>query len=170
MDSITPARTPTWDQARTAAIARYRREGPDRAMAGKRAELDSLAARGWSFDSLATLFGGTERAEDARLTTSLPYLGARDLDTLVFGTRLPARLKIGEASDWVAFPAGFARLRVLERAEPDPGQVAARLETERRLAEARTLDAFFEGLKRRYPIAILDADLRQTQLPEIHDR
>jgi parvulin-like peptidyl-prolyl isomerase len=170
MDSVTSPRTPTWDQAREAAINRYRHEGPDRALAAKRAELDSLAARGWSFDSLATLFGGAERAEDARLTTSLPLLGARDLDTLVFGTRAPARLKIGEASDWVTFPAGLARLRVLERAEPDPTQVEARLETERRLAEARALESFFAGLKRRYPVAILDADLRDTQLPTIPDR
>jgi len=59
---------------------------------------------------------------------------------------------------------------VLERAEPDPTQVEARLETERRLAEARALESFFAGLKRRYPVVILDADLRDTQLPTIPDR
>ena len=169
VDSITPARTPAWETARSAAIARYRREAPQRALEAKRVELDSLLRAGWSFDSLGTLFGGLEHAEDAKLTTSLPFLGARNLDTLVFGTQVPAQLRIGEVSEWVTFPAGIARLRVVERAVPNPGQLAARFETERRLAGARALATFFEGLKRRYPVRILDAQLREVELPRVPD-
>ncbi len=169
VDSITAPLPPAWDAAHAAALDRYRRGASARAVEAKRAELDSMTAAGWSFDSLATLWGGFEHVEDAGLATKLPYLGTRDLDTLVFGTRVPARLKIGEASDWIVFPAGLVRLRVRERAEPNPAQLAARLEDERRRTEARQLESYFDGLKRRFPVRILDPDLKMVDLPPIPD-
>jgi hypothetical protein len=169
VDSITAPLPPAWDAARAAALDRYRRGASARAVEAKRAELDSMTAAGWSFDSLTTLWGGLEHVEDANLSTKLPYLGTRDLDTLVFGTRVPARLRIGEASDWIVFPAGLVRLRVVERAAPNPAQLAARIEDERRRTEARQLESYFAVLKRRFPVRILDPELSMVDLPPIPD-
>ena len=166
-DSIATPLRPTWEEARLRAIDRYRGSAAVRALDAKRAELDSMMSQGWSFDSLATLFGGLEQAADANLGTKLPYLGARNLDTLVFGVRVPARLKLGELSGWVAFPAGQARLRVTERADPNPAQLAARLESERRLAEARVLVTYFEDLKQRFSVRILDPEMLEVMLPPV---
>ena len=167
VDSVTAPLAPSWDAARPAALDRYRRGASARAVEAKRAELDSMSAAGWSFDSLATLWGGLEHAADANPATQLPFLGGRDLDTLVFGTRVPARLKVGQASDWVVFPGGLVRLRVVERGEPNPAQLAARIENERRREEARRLESFFAGLKQRFPVRILDANMRNVDLPPI---
>jgi parvulin-like peptidyl-prolyl isomerase len=167
LDSITAPRAPSWETARATAIDRYRRGAATRTIEAKRAELDSMMSAGWSFDSLATLWGGLEQAVDANLSTKLPFLGPRDLDTLVFGTRAPARLKLGEASDWIVFPGGLVRMRVLERAEANATQVAARVESEHRLAEARLLAGYFEQLKKRFPVRILDPEMRAVELPPI---
>ena len=167
VDSVTAPVAPVWDQARSTAIDRYRHGAADRALQAKRAEMDSMMAAGWSFDSLATLWGGLEHAVDANLATRLPYLGARDLDTLVFGTRVPARLKIGEVSDWVGFPAGLARLRVIERPEPNAAQLAARVESERQMARARVMESYFSTLKKRYPVRIIDPEMSAVILPPI---
>ncbi len=129
-----------------------------------------MMTAGWSFDSLATLWGGLEHAQDASLATKLPYLGTRDLDSLVFGTRVPAQLTIGQVSDWVVFPAGIARLRVVERAQPNPAQLAARIEGERRREEARRLEEFFLGLKQRFQVRIVDAEMRNVDLPTVPDQ
>ena len=170
VDSISAPEPPSWDAARQAALDRYRRGAAVRALEDKRAELDSMLRAGWSFDSLAALWGGLEHAVDANLGTRLPYLGGRDLDTLVFGTRVPARLKIGEVSDWVDYPGGLVRLRVVERAEPNAAQLAARIESERRREEARRLEEFFTGLKQRFAVRILDREMRNVDLPPIPDQ
>ncbi len=170
VDSVTAPQAPSWDAARTAAIDVYRRSASARAVEAKRAELDSMMTAGWSFDSLATLWGGLEHAQDASLATKLPYLGTRDLDSLVFGTRVPAQLTIGQISDWVVFPAGIARLRVVERAQPNPAQLAARIEGERRREEARRLEEFFLGLKQRFQVRIVDAEMRNVDLPTVPDQ
>jgi len=81
--------------------------------------------------------------------------------------RTPGRLKIGEDSHWIVFPAGQARLRVIERPDPNPGQLAARVESLRKLAEARALDDYFARLKQRFPVRILDAEMREVVLPPI---
>lgn len=167
VDSITAPQAPIWEAARTFALDRYRRGASMRAIDAKRAELDSMMAAGWSYDSLATLWGGLEHAVDANLSTVISTLGRRDLDTLVFGSRAPARLKIGEVSNWIEFPAGLARLRVLERAEPNPAQLAARMDSERRLAEARVLQGYFDGLKKRFSVRILDPEMRAVELPPV---
>ena len=88
-------------------------------MVAKRAELDSLEAAGWSLDSLAALRGGFERHEDVTRGTAL--LGGREqLDSLVFGRSKPPVLRPGETSPWSEFPLGMARVRLLERHDPDP--------------------------------------------------
>src|SRR5262249_28091520 len=57
VDSITAPERPTWENARAAVLQRYELEGGQRALAAKRAELDSMMAAGWTLDSLATLWG-----------------------------------------------------------------------------------------------------------------
>ena len=165
MDSVTAPVAPTWEEARSRAIERYQRGASQRALEAKRAELDSMSAQGWTLDSLAALRGGLEHATDVGIVANLPFLGPRDLDTLVF--RTPGRLKIGEDSHWIVFPARQARLRVIERPDPNPGQLAARVESLRKLAEARALDDYFARLKQRFPVRILDAEMREVVLPPI---
>lgn len=167
LDSVTAPSPPSWETARGAAIGRYRRGTAVRMTEAKRAELDSMMSAGWSFDSLATLWGGLEHAWDANLSTKLPLLGSRDLDTLVFGTRVPARLKLGDVSEWIVYPGGLVRLRVLERAQPNPAQVAARIESEQRLAEARVLAEYFDQLKKRFPVQILEPEMRAVEPPPV---
>jgi hypothetical protein len=167
VDSITAAVAPSWGEAAPRALAEYRRGAGRRVVEAKRAELDSMLAAGWSLDSLATLWGGLQHAVDLNGSAELRGMGPRDLDTLVFGTRVPARLKIGMLSDWISFPAGIARLRVLERPEPNAAQLAARMDNERRLAEARLLQGYYARLKKRYPVRILDPEMRGVELPPI---
>ena len=158
----------TWEEARSRAIQAYRDQVLQRAVVAKRAELDSLEAAGWSLDSLAALRGGFERHEDVTRGTAL--LGGREqLDSLVFGRSKPPVLRPGETSPWSEFPLGMARVRLLERHDPDPVQLATRLELERRRARESALESAYEALKRRYPVRILDDQLRATPLPQMPD-
>jgi parvulin-like peptidyl-prolyl isomerase len=167
VDSIAPPRLPTWQEARDRALARYRREGPQRAMQAKRAELDSLVAGGWSLDSLATLWGGFETSSEAMAGTELRGLGGPALlDSLVFGKGGEPVLQTGKVSEWVEFPGGLAKLRVAERLEPDPADFARRVEIRRQIVLWRNLNAYFDRIKARYPVEIHDVELRATSLPE----
>ena len=58
VDSVWPPSPPTsGEEARMRVLAEYQRGAGRRAMEAKRAELDSLAAEGWSYDSLARALG-----------------------------------------------------------------------------------------------------------------
>jgi parvulin-like peptidyl-prolyl isomerase len=166
VDSITLPAAPTWENARVSAIGRYQQGAGMRALEAKRAEMDSMITSGWSVDSLATLWGGLEQVTEARSTTPLPGLGIQDLDSLVFGRgRIPAVLQVGSMSGWIRFPLGFAQLRVTAREAPNPEQLAARIENERRLERERSLRAYYDKLRERYPVRILDAKLRAVAIP-----
>jgi hypothetical protein len=92
--------------------------------------------------------------------------GGKDLvDSLLFGARGGRALKEGETSGWLVFPSGPARMRLVARLDPNPGQLAARIENDRRLALERSLRTYYEELKDRFPVRILDTQLRDVGLP-----
>jgi len=167
VDSIVPARSRDWAQARSAAIEVYRRGASQRAVEAKRAELDSLLAGGWSLDSVATLLGGWERMSEAAPGAGLTGLGGSGVvDSLVFGTeKHPAALAIGGTSGWLDLPGGFARVRLVGRTAPDAGRVAAQAENEGRVRLEQRLAGWFDEVKKRHAVRILDPALRDTPLP-----
>lgn len=167
VDSVTPPRAPSWEDARAAALERYRRGAGMRALEAKVAELDSLLASGVSPDSVATLFGGWERVAELRPRAGLPGLGGgARVDSLVFGTAAkPAALEPGQLSGWLPFQAGRARLRVVEVDRAEPGQLQSRIAAERRNALEHNLYGYYERLKQRHPVRILDPRLREIELP-----
>ncbi len=167
VDSVVPSRAPTWGEARSQAIEHYRRDAGRRALLAKKAELDSMLAGGWSFDSLGTLWGGLEKFSEAPASSELRGLGGKAVvDSLVFGRERPPVLELGKTSDWIEFPGGYSRLRVAERLAPDPDELSRRVELRRQLVLWRKLNEYFDRLKARYPVQILDGELRATALPE----
>jgi parvulin-like peptidyl-prolyl isomerase len=171
VDTILPPRAPSWEEAREQALELYRREGDRRRMLAKRAELDSLLRAGWSLDSLATLYGGLERFGPSGPGGTLERLGGQELlDSLAFGgDGRPAVLREGEVTDWIEFPAGLAKLRLAQRIPADPIQVASRLETESWAVLEMNLRAAFDRMKQRFPVQILDPELRLVELPKLTD-
>ena len=168
VDSISAATPPRWESARGAAIAAYRAGAGERTMLAKTQELDSLLASGWTLDSLGALWGGLQRSKELAATgvrerEALPVA----LDSLVFGHKggAPA-LAPGQVSGWVRWPGGVAKVRLLERVEPTADRVRARTNELRRIALERKLLAYFEDLKRRYPVRIRDRTLAAIPLPE----
>ena len=126
-----------------------------------------MTATGWSFDSLATLWGGLERLQEAEGGSDLGAMGGGDLlDSLVFGRGGGRTLETGKVSEWIEFPGGFAKLRVTERLAPDPGTLSRRAEQRRQVVLWRNLKTYFDRLKGRYPVEILDGELRATPLLE----
>jgi hypothetical protein len=165
-DSITPARAPRWEDARESAFEAYHRDAGRRALGSKRAEMDSLLQSGWSLDSLGALWGGLEHVPQVRPGVEIAKLGgAQIVDSLVFGGLRAPALEPGQTSDWVELPKGLARIRLNERARPTASELASRMETERGMALDRALLDFFEDLKRRFPVRILDPRLRDVVLP-----
>ncbi len=164
IDSIGPPRAPDWDQAKKSALESYRRGAGRRALEAKRAELDSLAAQGWSLDSLGALWGGLERQDNLVAGRGLPGLGgASVLDSLVFGTADAAPvLSVGQESGWVDLAQGIARIRLVDRQEPAREQLLARMAADRNAAIERGLVGYFAGLEHRWPVHILDAKMRAT--------
>ncbi len=167
VDSLSAGGAPTWEDARTRAIAAYREGAGTRALTAKVAELDSMAAAGWSFDSLATLWGGASRSRELSAAgvsdkTSIPS----SLDSLVFGTETrPPALSPGQVSGWVRWPGGVARVRLAERREPPTDRLLARMDELRRILVERQMAAWFEEVKKRYPVRILDRSLAAIPLP-----
>jgi len=167
VDSIEPGRPRRWQDVRDRSMEVFRRGRSLAALAAKRAELDSMTAAGWSFDSLATLWGGPERLEEAEHGSELPGMGGRGLlDSLAFGLRGGKILETGEVSEWISLPTGVVKLRVAERLAPDPGELARRAELRRQRVLWRNLKTYFDRLKDRYPVEILDGEMRATQLQE----
>jgi hypothetical protein len=75
-------------------------------------------------------------------------------------------LEPGRASDWIEFPGGLSRLRLAERIAPDPEELDRRTERRAQLVLWRNLRDYFDALKTRYPVEILDSELRATVLLE----
>jgi parvulin-like peptidyl-prolyl isomerase len=167
IDTIIPPRALTWDEARARATDQYRRDRAEGALLAKRAELDSMAAAGWSFDSLATLWGRAERLNEGSLGDELRGMGGRArLDSLAFGGVHPPVLEVGKPTGWIEFPGGLARLKLVERLAPDAEDLDRRVEKRAQLVLWRNLRDYFDRLRSRYPVEILDGELRATALLE----
>ena len=167
VDSISPPAAPTWDEAREQALDAYRSDAGGRALEAKQAELDSLLQGGWSFDSVAVAWGGLVHADDYMAGGRLVGIGTSGrVDTLVFGTKEDDGLPPGQLSGWIPLLGGVMRLRVTELRPPDANAVTARAQNQGRVETERALSAYFEGLKKRYPVKILDRKLRDVILPQ----
>ncbi len=166
VDSLLPQRRLEWDEARSSALHVYRSHAGDRALAAKRAEMDSLMERGWSLDSLATLWGGLRKIAAATPGTTVAELGSIELsDSLLFGTPEHSGTPLGQFTSWVESPNGAFRLRVTERKPPPAAALDQAVAREMRMQFERQMFRYFEGLKQRYPVRIMDAELRRVELP-----
>ncbi len=167
VDTVTPPPTPRWGAAKARALSMWRQGAGDRGLDAKCAELDSMLASGWSLDSLAALWGGLQEEGALAPGRGLPGLGGGAvLDSLIFGSSKPPVLQPGQVTDWIKLASGVARVRLERRLPPVATQLASRMENDRRARIDRQLFAYFEGLKRRYPVRILDPVLRDVALPE----
>jgi parvulin-like peptidyl-prolyl isomerase len=169
VDSIAPPVEPSWEQARERALDAYRAGGGERAMMAKVAEMDSLSASGWSLDSLGALWGGLTRSKELSATGTDQRAGLPvALDSLVFGGKSrPPALAVGQVSGWVRYPGGVARVRLVERREPPADRVRVRSDELARITVERRMQAYFEDLRKRYPVRILDKKLAGIPLPEL---
>jgi parvulin-like peptidyl-prolyl isomerase len=166
VDSISAPAPSTWDKARDKALAAYRAEPGLRTAGVKRVELDSLMQAGWSFDSVGVLWGGIRHTSAAAPGQAIAGIGMSGLvDTLVFGLHGTDGLLPGVLSDWITLPGGILRLRTSQIHQPDAGALTTRVENERRVETERALVGYFEELKKRYPVRILDRTLRDVTLP-----
>lgn len=171
MDSIVPAGNPRWESAKEQAIEAYREGAGQRTLEAKMAELDSLGTRGFGFDSLGALWGGLQKVPALERGKGLGSLGgALQVDSLAFADGRPAALAPGQVSGWLGLKTSVARVRLDQRAGPDAAAVATRVESERRAVLARKLRGYFQELKGRYPVKILDPGLRDVGLPEPRER
>jgi len=147
----------------------FRESAGERALMAKVAEMDTLAASGWSFDSLATLWGGLTRSKELSAvgTDQRSELPAT-LDSLVFGKAgRPPALAEGQVSGWVRWPGGMARVRLVDRVEPPADRVRVRSDELRKIAVEERMRAYFDDLRKRYPVRILDKKLAAIPLPEL---
>ncbi len=165
VDSIAPPAPPDWKKARDRALEAYRADRNLRALAAKRAELDSLLQAGWSFDSLGALWGGLQHADDLMAGQRITGIGTSGgLDTLLFGLAGTDGLPPGALSDWITLSTGIVRMRTSAIRPPDASALTAHMENERRVETERALVTYFEELKKRYPVRILDRTLRDVAL------
>lgn len=169
VDSIGAPVAPVWEEAKSRALQDYRSGAGERAMTAKVAEMDSLAGQGWSLDSLAVLWGGLSASREmtaagAKGKESLPAA----LDSLVFTDmgRRPA-LSTGQTSGWVRWGGGLTRVRLLAETPPSPDRLTARVRELERIAVERRSREFYDGLRKRFPVRILDRRLATIPLPEM---
>jgi hypothetical protein len=169
VDSISAPETPTWDQAADRVLDAYRREAAQRAVTAKLAELDSLGAAGWSFDSLAALWGGKTTELGLKPSDGLKdMVGTRTvLDSLVFGTRLGPALKPGAVSGWTRVPYGYFRMHLLNRLDPSEPDIQRRMGSDRRASLERSLQPVFDEMGARYGVQILDPELKAVAMPPL---
>jgi parvulin-like peptidyl-prolyl isomerase len=166
VDSIEAPRRLEWAEARDRALQSYRAGAGERALTAKRAELDSMAAQGWTVDSLAALWGGLERLEQVGPGTVVAGMGsAHATDSLIFGGGGKPGVAAQQWSGWLEGSGAWVRLRVVDRQAPSASELAQRVEREERLQLERNLYQYFENLKKRYPVRIVDAELGRIELP-----
>ncbi len=168
VDSIAPPHMLNWEQAVAPVLTEYRRRLTQAAVALKQAELDSLLRVGWSFDSVAALWGGAKR--DARYTRheGLPDIGATDaMDSLAFGDNGSPPLAVGALSGWVELPDVALRVRVNGRRPPEPAEIEGQIGPLRGVVVEYRLQDEIKSMKQRFPVRIVDASLRDVTLPPL---
>lgn len=170
VDSIGAPRR-DWEQSAMIVLQNYHRMASQRTLERKRSEIDSLLAAGWSFDSVGVLWGGL-----AGDTAYARGRGIRDfgspavVDSIVLGTESTPPQPAGEPSPWIELPNALVRIRIRERELPSPLRVRSRMEGDRRLLlEYHLLDEF-KAMQQRFPVRILDAELREVPLPKLPPR
>jgi hypothetical protein len=72
---------------------------------------------------------------------------------------------VGDATPWIEFPAGYGRVRLDVREDPQPAQLEARVQADVQAEAERNLRVAYEKLKATYPVRILDPQLADTALP-----
>ena len=166
VDSLTPPSNPTWESAGNRAVDEYMRGAGQRALDAKKAELDSMFAAGWSFDSLGAMWNGPEVAKGVTPARGITGLGGSAvIDSMVFGSKKPPVLAVGQVSGWLDLPNSYTRIRIAERIAPQPQQIETRVQNVRAAAVERGLREYFAGLEKRFPVRILDAKMRETTVP-----
>jgi len=169
VDSVLPPRPPKWVDARDQAVSVFRENAARQRMMVKRAELDSLLHVGWSFDSVAALWGGPEEHGPSGPGKQLPKLGGADvLDSLAFGSKTkPPVLQPLVLSDWIELPGGLVRMRLMERHPPDPAVLTTRFENDYRSQMELNFRKEFDKMRRQFPVQILDPEMRLVDLPAL---
>lgn len=169
VDSVSAPGTPRWEEVSEQVLEAYRRDAVARALAAKRAEMDSLAASGWSFDSLAALWGGKVTQTAIRPSDGLGDMtGTRAvLDSLVYGTRNGPALARGQISGWARVPFGYLRVRLLDRLDPSEADLQRRMMADRRASLERSLRPQFDQMAKRYGVKILDPALKSVVIPPL---
>ena len=167
VDSIAPPGLPALEKVRDRTLEAYRAEAGLRALEAKRAELDSLMQAGWSFDSVGVVWGGLQQGRDITPGQRIVGIGSGGpVDTLIFGLHGNDGLPAGRLSDWITLPAGITRVRAGECRPPDANALTTRIENERRVETERALAGYFDELKKKYPVRIVDRTLRNVSLPQ----
>ena len=167
VDSIAPSGPPTFEKARDRALEAYRAEAGLRALEAKRGELDSLMQAGWSFDSVGVAWGGLLQGRDISPGQRIVGIGIGGaVDTLIFGLHGNDGLAPGRLGDWITMPAGMTRLRAGGTRPPEANDLTTRVEGERRMETERALGGYFDEVKQRFPVRILDPKLRDVALPQ----
>jgi len=166
VDSISAPVPSTWDKSRDKVLEAYRADAGLRTLGAKRVELDSLMQAGWSFDSVGVFWGGIRHATDVAPGQAIAGVGMSGMvDTLLFGLHGTDGLAPGVLSDWITLAAGSLRVRTSQIHPPEASALTTRVENERRMETERALVGYFEELKKRYPVRILDRTLRDVTLP-----
>jgi hypothetical protein len=75
----------------------------------------------------------------------------------------------GQVTPWIEFPGGLAKLKLVMRDDPDPVELANRAANETRVALERNQRKAYDKLRQRFPVEILDPQLRVVELPELPD-
>ncbi len=167
VDSLSPPRIPTWEEARPRALIEFRAGAGKRALEAKRAEIDSLRAAGWSADSVAALWGGSTQVPDLTPGREIKALGAtQEVDAFVFGNKSRPAAKIGQSSAWIEVHGGLVQVTVMQRHVPDIQSVQVRMQQLRGEHIESAMRRHFAELAMRHAVRIHDAALRDTPLPE----
>ncbi len=168
VDSIAAPHLPIWTQAEGPVLEEYRRRMGQAALQAKQAEMDSLFHAGWSFDSLAALWGGADH--EGKLVRRQGLKGFGDpavIDSLVFGDRGAPPLQVGQVSGWFDIGGAVGRLRLNGRHEPSAEEIQRRIAEDRGLVQEYRLQDELKSMRQRYPVTILDPTLREATLPPL---
>jgi hypothetical protein len=115
------------------------------------------------------LWGGLTRSKElSAVGTNQRSEVPAALDSLVFGRGgRPPALAEGQVSGWVRWPGGMSRVRLVDREEPTGDRLSVRCDELGKIAVEERMRAYFDDLKKRYPVRILDKKLAAIPLPEL---
>ena len=161
IDSIGRPRTPTWETARARAVSDAISARRERGVRAVLATAQRELAAGVSWDSVASVWGGSLDTAHRRGEPVPAGLDARSVDSLLFGPRALAQGKwaLVEGPNGPALVYFAGRERAGQA--PTAGDRAALTE----MIRERTAYEYFESLKKRFPVRIVRADLNRRLTP-----